>query len=115
MDLEKKKVKTKHNQFFGVQEDVIIKMNERTMILFISSSLGIVNVDIDPTIGVLYPDSVQERVGPFRRAVVTNDPSKVYLPVARIVKCLSSEPIRNARRTIESRADFESLNLFTRY
>ena len=53
-----------------------------------------VNVDLGPTLGVLFFDSVQERVKPFRTAVVMNDPSKVYLPEERIVKRLSSESIR---------------------
>ena len=48
------------------------------MILFILS-LGLtskINVDLDPTTGVLHFDNVQERVEPFRRAVVMNDPIK---------------------------------------
>ena len=50
-----------------------------------------VNVDLNPTLGVLFFNSVQKRVEPFCRAVVTNDPSKVYLP--EIDECLSSESI----------------------
>ena len=38
-----------------------------------------VNVDLDSTLRILFFDSMQERVEPFRRAEVTNDPSKVYL------------------------------------
>ena len=39
-----------------------------------------VNVDLNSILGVMFLDSVQERGKPFRSAVVTNDPSKVYLP-----------------------------------
>jgi len=45
-----------------------------------------VDIDLDPTLIVLFFDSVQERVEPFCSAVVTNDPSEVYLPEARSVK-----------------------------
>jgi hypothetical protein len=52
-----------------------------------------VNDDLDSTLNILFFDSVQERLEPFRRAEVPNDPSKVYLQEVRIVKCLSSESV----------------------
>jgi hypothetical protein len=40
---------------------------------------SMVDIDLDPALGILFFDSVQERVEPFCTTEVTNDPSKVYL------------------------------------
>ena len=53
-----------------------------------------VRVDLNPTLGGCSSIACK-RVEPFRRAVVANESSKVYLPEVRIVKCLSSELIGN--------------------
>lgn len=49
---------------------------------------GKVNIDLDTTLGILFFDSLQERVEPLRSAVVTNNPSEVYLDqgIDQIVK-----------------------------
>ena len=63
------------------KKDAMIKKewNVRTMICsFRLTSKA--NVDLDPTLGVLFFDSMQERVKPFHRAEVMNDPSKVTYP-----------------------------------
>lgn len=42
-----------------------------------------VNVDLDPVLGVLLLDGLQQRVEPLRRAEVTDDPGEVDLRQAR--------------------------------
>jgi hypothetical protein len=38
-----------------------------------------IDVDLDSTCGILFFDGVQERVEPFRRTKVTNDPCEINL------------------------------------
>jgi len=38
-----------------------------------------IDVDLDSTLSILFLDGVEERVEPFRSAVITNDPCKVDL------------------------------------
>ena len=86
LDLYKKKIgiEKKKNETKSVSHGVLQKKKKGTThndivhIIFLNLTSK-VNVDLDPTLGVMFFNSMQERGEPFRSTVVTNDPSKVYL------------------------------------